>query len=58
LKRATDKTKKEYVDSLCDENMEFQGTGHYALMYMKMKATDWKEKHGIQDSNTEHSEGI
>jgi hypothetical protein len=57
LKRATDKAKKEYLESMCDKIMKFQGTGHYDLMYMKMKELDWKENHGIQDIDTEDSKG-
>jgi hypothetical protein len=37
LKRATDNAKKEYLESICDEIMEFQRTGRYDLMYMKTK---------------------
>ena len=29
LKRAADKTKKEYIVSVCDKIMEFQRTGRY-----------------------------
>jgi hypothetical protein len=29
LKRATDHAKKEYLDSICDETIEFQRTGRY-----------------------------
>jgi hypothetical protein len=47
LKRATDKTKKEYLERLCDEMKEFQRRGHYDLMYMKTKEISWKEYHGI-----------
>jgi hypothetical protein len=32
MKRATDKAKKEYLESVCDGTMEFQRTGHYDLM--------------------------
>lgn len=48
LKRATDKTKKKYLESICDEVMEFQGTGRYALMCMKTQELVWKENLGIQ----------
>jgi hypothetical protein len=47
LKRATDKAKKEYLESICDKIMEFQRTGHYNLTYMKTKKLGWKENHGI-----------
>jgi hypothetical protein len=37
LKRATDNTEKEYLESICNEIIEFQRTGRYNLMYMKTK---------------------
>jgi hypothetical protein len=37
LKRATEKTKTEYLENACTETMEFQRTGRYDLMYMKTK---------------------
>jgi hypothetical protein len=45
LKTATEKAKKEYLERGCDKIIEFQRTGHYVLMYMKMKELDctlWK----------------
>jgi len=39
LKRATDNSKKEYLENICNEIMEFQRTGRYYLMYMKTKET-------------------
>jgi hypothetical protein len=49
LKRATDKAKKEYLESICDEITEFQRTKRYGVVYMKMKELSWKENHGIQN---------
>ena len=37
LKRATETAKKEYLENICNEIMEFQRTGRYYLMYMKTK---------------------
>jgi hypothetical protein len=37
LKRATDKSNKEYLDSICDKIMEFQRTGCYDFTYTKAK---------------------
>ena len=37
LKIATDKAKKEYLENICNEIMEFQRTGRYDLMYMETK---------------------
>jgi hypothetical protein len=57
LKRATDNDKKEYLESICDEIIEFQRTGHYDLMYMKTKELGWKENRGIQNLGIEDSLG-
>jgi hypothetical protein len=53
LKRATYKAKKEYLESVCDEIIEFQRTGRYDLMYMKTKELGWKENRGIQNVDIE-----
>ena len=37
LKRATDNAKKEYLENICNEIMEFQRTGRYDLMYVETK---------------------
>ena len=39
LKRTTD-VKKEYLENICNEIMEFQRTGHSDLMYMNRKEGD------------------
>jgi hypothetical protein len=57
LKRATDNAKKEYLESICDEIIEFQRTGRYHLMYMKTKELGWKENHGIQNIGIEDCRG-
>jgi hypothetical protein len=57
LKRATDNAKKEYLESICDEIIEFQRTGCYDLMYMKKKELGWKENRGIQNIGIEDSQG-
>ena len=57
LKRATDNAKKEYLENICNEIMEFQRTGRYDLMYMKTKELDWKETQGIQNIDIEDSQG-
>jgi hypothetical protein len=43
LHTATDYAKKEYLDKICNEIMEFKKTGPYDLMYMKTKELGWKE---------------
>jgi len=48
LKRDTDNAKKEYLENICNEIMEFQRTGRYDFMYMKTKGLGWKETQGIQ----------
>ena len=37
LKRVTDNAKKEYLENICIEIMEFQRTGRYDLMYLKIQ---------------------
>jgi hypothetical protein len=56
LKRATDDTKKEYLENICNEIMEFQRTGLYDLMYMNTKELGWKETQVIQNIGTEDSQ--
>jgi hypothetical protein len=57
LKRTTDSAKKEYLENMCNEIMEFQRTGRYDLMYMKTKELGWKETQGIQNIGIEDSQG-
>ena len=57
LKRATENDKKEYLENICNEIMEFQRTGRYDLMYMKTKEVGWKENQGIQNIGIEDSQG-
>ena len=57
LKRATDNTKKEYLENICKEIMEFQRAGRYDLMCMKTKEVGWKETQGIQNIGIEDSHG-
>ena len=57
LKRATENAKKEYLENICEEIMEFQRTGRYDLMYMKTKELSWKETQGIQNIGIKDSQG-
>jgi hypothetical protein len=57
LKKATDKDKKEYLENICDEIIEFQKTGRYDLMHIKTKELGWKENHGIQNIDIDDSQG-
>jgi hypothetical protein len=57
LKRAIDNAKKEYLENIFNEIMEFQRTGRYDLMYMKTKELSWKETQGIQNIGIEDSQG-
>jgi hypothetical protein len=57
LKRATDNAKKEYLENICKEIMEYQRTGYYDLMYMKTKELGWKDTQGIQNIGIENSQG-
>jgi hypothetical protein len=56
LNKATDNTKKEYLENICNAIMEFQRTGHYDLMYMKTKELGWKETQGIQTTGIKDSQ--
>ena len=58
LKRATEMAKKEYLENICNEIIEFQRTGRYDLMYMKTKELGCNETQGIQSIGIEDSRGI
>jgi len=58
LERATDKSKKEYLESIGAEVMEFQSTGRFNLMALKTNELNWKENLGIQNIDTEDSQGL
>ena len=55
LKRATETAKKEYLENICNEIIEFQRTGRYDLMYMKTKELGWYETQGIESIGIEDS---
>ena len=57
LKRATDNGKKEYLENICNDIVEFQRTGRYDLMYMKTKELGWKKTQEIQNIVIEDSQG-
>jgi hypothetical protein len=57
LRRATDKTKLEYLEYKCGEITELQRTGCYDLMYRKVKELDRKENNGIRTVGFEESQG-
>jgi hypothetical protein len=46
LKRTTENAKKEYLESISDEIIDFQRTGCYDLMYLKTKELGWKHNMG------------
>jgi hypothetical protein len=48
--------KKEYLENVCNEIMEFQRTGRYDLMYMKTKELGCKDTQGIQNIGIEDSQ--
>jgi hypothetical protein len=52
----TDNAKKEYLESICDEIIDFQRTGRYDLMYINIKKLGWKENHGIQNIGIDDSQ--
>jgi hypothetical protein len=55
LKRATDNSKKEYLENICKAIMEFQRTGRYDLIYTKTKDLGWKENQGMPNIDVEDS---
>jgi len=57
LKRFTHNAKKEYLENICKEIMEFQRTRRYDLMYMKTKELGWRENQGIRNIGIEDSQG-
>ena len=57
LNIATETAKKEYLQNICNEFIEFQKTGRYDLMYMKKKVLGWYATQGIQSIGIEDSQG-
>jgi hypothetical protein len=58
LKRAMDNAKKEYLESICGEIIEFQRTGCYDLMYMKTKNYVGKKTMGFKTLASKTLKGI
>ena len=56
-KRATENAKKEYLEDIHKEIMEFQRTGRCDLMYMKTKELSWKQTQGIQNIGIKDYQG-
>jgi hypothetical protein len=48
LKRATDKSRKEYLESISGEITEIQKGEFYNSKYMKTRELGWKNNHGTQ----------
>ena len=48
LKRATDNAKKEYLENICNEIMEFRRTGRYELMGVKTKELGGRRPTGFK----------
>ena len=57
MKRATETAKKEYLENICNEIIEFKKTGSYDFMYMKTKGLGWNESQGIQSIGIEDCQG-
>jgi hypothetical protein len=49
--------KREYLENVCNEIMEFQRTRRYDLMCMKTKELGWKDNHGFPNIGIEDSQG-
>lgn len=54
MKRATDKAKIEYLDSMLRQH-GISKKRRYDLMYMKTKDVGWKENRGIQNNGIEEA---
>jgi len=57
LKGPQKRPKKEYLEIISNEIIEFQRTGRNDLMYMKTKELGWNETQGIQSIGIEDSQG-
>ena len=57
-KRATDNAKKAYLENICNEIMEFQRTGRYDLMQMKIKEQAGRRPKGLKILASKTSKGI
>jgi hypothetical protein len=57
LERAIENAKKEYLENIDKEIMEYQTTLRYDLMYMNTKELGWKETQVIQNIGIEGSQG-
>ena len=57
MKRAIENAKKEYLENIDKEIMEYQTTLRYDLMYINTKELGWKETQVIQNIGIEGSQG-
>ena len=53
VKSATERTKQQYLQIMCDEIIEFQGAGRYDLTYVLSKELSWKVKQRSQNASIE-----
>jgi len=58
LKKTTLNAKKEYLENICNEIMEFKKTRRFNLVYMKTEELGWKEIPGIQNIGIEDSQRV
>jgi hypothetical protein len=57
LESATDKAKKEYLESICDEIMELERTWRYDMLCMKIKECGWEDNRVNQNISIETLKG-
>jgi hypothetical protein len=57
LKSANEKAEKEYLESICDETIEYQRGGCYDFTHVKTEKQGCKENHGIQIIGAKNSQG-
>jgi hypothetical protein len=50
LKTATEKTKKLFLERMCDDTIEFHRIRLYDFMYVKRKELGWEENQEVQNT--------
>ena len=55
--KSTDMEKKEYLETISNEILEFHRKGSYDVTYMKTNGLALRENHGIQTTGIKGSEG-
>jgi hypothetical protein len=56
MNRTTDKPNKKYLESICDELIEFQKNKGFGVMYVKTEELGRKETESVQNIEIEESQ--